>query len=294
MQSANEELQSTNEELESSREELQSLNEELNTVNSELQVKIRELDDSYQAVTDALDSTQIAIVFLDKDLRVVRFTKAVTRLINLIDSDVGRPLEHFSDNLDVESLSEKAARVLKSLTPFESEVKTEDGHWYRMNIMVHRREEHIIEGVVLTFANIDAQKRAQQEIEAMKSREAQSARRFAESIVNTVGEALLVLDEQMRVVTANRRFIDHFGMDPEQTEGKSLFELGNGQWNIPELRRLLEETAEQRKAFEDYPVEHRFTKIGLRKMLLNGRHLREEDPTQNKILLAIEDVTDRR
>jgi PAS domain S-box-containing protein len=159
--------------------------------------------------------------------------------------------------------------------------------------MIHRREEHIIEGVVLTFANIDAQKRAQQEIEAMKSREAQSARRFAESIVETVGEALLVLDDQMRVITANRRFFDHFGMNREDTEGKSLFELGNGQWNIPELRRLLKKTAELRKAFEDYPVEHRFTKIGLRKLLLNGRHLREEDSTQNKILLAIKDVADR-
>ncbi|MGA8018717.1 MAG: CheR family methyltransferase [Desulfobacterales bacterium] len=293
MQSANEELQSTNEELESSREELQSLNEELNTVNSELQVKIRELDDSYQAVTDALDSTLIAMVFLDENLRVVRFTKAVNRLINLIDSDVGRPLEHISDNLDVEDLSEKAAGVLKSLIPFESEVTTDDGHWYHMNIMVHRREEHLIEGVVLTFANIDAQKRAQQEIEAMKSREAQSAKRFAESIVETVGEALLVLDEQMRVVTANRRFFDHFDTNREETEGKSLFELGNGQWNIPELRRLLQETAGHQKAFEDYPIEHRFPKIGLKKMLLNGRHLREEDPSQNKILLVIEDVTDR-
>ena len=85
---------------------------------------------------------------------------------------------------------------------------------------------------MLTFANIDAQKRAQQEIEAMRSSEAQSARRFAESIVETVGEALLVLDEQMRVVTANRRFIDHFGTDREETEGKGLFELGNGQWNV--------------------------------------------------------------
>ena len=76
-------------------------------------------------------------------------------------------------------------------------------------------------------------------------------------------------------------------------EGKILFELGNSQWNIPELRRLLKETAEQHKAFENYPVEHRFSKIGLKKMLLNGRHLREEDPSQNKILLAIEDVTDK-
>ena len=293
MQSANEELQSTNEELESSREELQSLNEELNTVNSELQVKIRELHDSYRAITDALDSTRIAMVFLDKELRVIRFTKAVTRLINLIDSDVGRPLEHISDNLDAEDLSAKAAHVLKSLIPIEAEVKTEDEHWYRMSIMVHRREEHLIEGVVLTFITIDGQKKAQQEIEEMKSREVQSARRFAESIVETVAEALLVLDEQMRVITANRRFFDHFDTDREETEGKSLFELGNGQWNIPELRRLLKETAEQRKAFEDYRVEHRFPKIGLKKMLLNGRYLFEEDPSQNKILLAIEDVTDR-
>ncbi len=117
-----------------------------------------------------------------------------------------------------------------------------------MNIMVHRREEHLIEGVVLTFVNIDAQKRAQQKIEEMRYREIQSSKRFAESIVETVGEALLVLDEQMRVVTANRRFFDHFDTNREETEGKSLFELGNGQWNIPELRRLLEETAEQRKA----------------------------------------------
>lgn len=228
-----------NEELESSREELQSLNEELNTVNSELQVKIRELHDSYRAITDALDSTRIAMIFLDKELRVVRFTNAVTRLINLIESDVGRPLEHISDNLDAEDLTAKAAQVLKSLTPFESEVKTEAGHWYRMNIMVHRREEHFIEGIVLTFADIDVQKRAQQEIEEMRSREVQSARRFTESIVETVAEALLVLDEQMRVVTANRRFYERFDTDREEIEGKSLFELGNGQWNIPELRRLL-------------------------------------------------------
>jgi two-component system, chemotaxis family, CheB/CheR fusion protein len=292
MQSTNEELQSMNEELESSREELQSLNEELNTVNSELQVKIRELHDSYRAITDALDSTRIAMIFLDKELRVVRFTNAVTRLINLIESDVGRPLEHISDNLDAEDLTAKAAQVLKSLTPFESEVKTEAGHWYRMNIMVHRREEHLIEGIVLTFADIDVQKRAQQEIEEMRSREVQSARRFTESIVETVAEALLVLDEQMRVVTANRRFYERFDTDREEIEGKSLFELGNGQWNIPELRRLLKETVEQRKVFEGYRVEHRFLKIGLKKMLLNGRHLCEADPSQNKILLAIEDVTD--
>jgi two-component system CheB/CheR fusion protein len=293
MQSSNEELQSTNEELESSREELQSLNEELNTVNSELQNKIQELDDSYQVVTDALNSTRIAIVYLDNDLRIARFTREATRLINLIDSDLGRPLAHISDNLDFENLCEKAGGVLKNLTPFEDEVKTKDGHWYRMNIMIHRKESHVIEGVVLTFVNVDVQKKSQQEIVEMKTREIRSIRRFAENIVDTVGESLLVLDEQMHVITANPRFYKTFETDPKLTEGKSLFELGNGQWDIAKLRKLLKQTIEQHKTFTDYRVEHRFAKIGFKKMLLNARLLQEDQPDENKVLLAIEDVTDK-
>jgi two-component system CheB/CheR fusion protein len=293
MQSSNEELQSTNEELESSREELQSLNEELNTVNDELQNKITELRDSYRAIAETLDSTRIAIVFLDKDLRVVRFTQTAAELINLIDTDAGRPLEHISNNLAYEDLCKKAAEVLDTLSPFEKEVKTEDGHWYRMNIMVHRKGDHVIEGVVLTFVNIDPQKKAQQEIEAIKAREVRSAERFAENIVDTVRESLLVLDEQMRVITANRRFFQTFATESAQTEGKSLFELGDGQWDIPELRRLLKQTIAQHQAFEDYRVEDRFAEVGFKQMLLNARHLQEERNDQNRILLAIEDVTDR-
>jgi two-component system CheB/CheR fusion protein len=94
------------------------------------------------------------------------------------------------------------------------------------------------------------------------------------------------------VITANRRFYDQFDVQPEETEGQSLFELGNGQWNIPELRNLLMEILEHHRAFEDYRVEHRFPKIGFKKMLLNGRHLQEPDPAANRILLAIEDVTE--
>jgi two-component system CheB/CheR fusion protein len=292
MQSANEELQSSNEELESSREELQSLNEELNTVNSELQNKMQELHESYRAITRVLDSTRIAMVFLDSRLRVVRFTQAVTQVIKLIDTDRGRPLEHIADNLEIENLSKMAAQVLKTLEPVESEVATDDGHWYRMNIMVHRHKIHF-EGLVLTFVNIDKQIRARQDLEEMKSREVKAAKRFADSIVDTVREALLVLDGQMRVVMANRRFFSLFAAREAETDGKSLFELDNGAWDIPELRRLLEETLARRKAFEDFRVEHRFPKAGLKKMVLNGRRLHEEDSRQNKILLVIEDVTDR-
>ena len=294
MQSSNEELQSTNEELESSREELQSLNEELNTVNDELKNKIQELEDSYKAVTETLNSTRIAMVFLDKDLRVTRFTQEGAEIINLIDSDVGRPLAHLSDRLvEYEGLCKKAETVLNTLDAVEDEVKTEDGHWYRMNIMIHRKGDQIIKGVVLTFVNIDSQKIAQQEIEALREKEVASARRLAENIVDTVRESLLVLDEKMRVITASRRFYKTFKTDPQQTEGKSLFELGDGQWDIPELRKLLEKTAQEHKTFEDYRVEHRFAGIGSKKMLLNARHLQEEQKDQNKVLLAIEDVTDK-
>ncbi|MCF8145494.1 MAG: PAS domain-containing protein [Deltaproteobacteria bacterium] len=165
LHSSNEELQSTNEELESSREELQSLNEELSTVNSELHSKIQELAESYGTITAVLDSTHIAILFLDRDLRVKRFTNEAAKLINLIDSDVGRPIDHISHNLECDRFTEKIHQVLETLTPVEDDVRTRDGHWYRMRIMVYRTREHVIDGAVATFFNIDAQKKAQAEIE---------------------------------------------------------------------------------------------------------------------------------
>ena len=159
MHSSNEELQSTNEELESSKEELQSLNEELSTVNNELYRKVEEVQDAYNSITDVLNSTRIAIVFTDTELRVKRFTAEAARLINLIDTDVGRPLDHISHNLLYKSLTDKVRQVMQSQAAFEEEVCTKDGQWYRMSILVHRRQD-AIEGAVLTFIKIDAQRKA--------------------------------------------------------------------------------------------------------------------------------------
>jgi two-component system, chemotaxis family, CheB/CheR fusion protein len=164
MHSSNEELQSTNEELESSKEELQSLNEELSTVNNELYGKIEEVQDAYDSITNVLNSTRIAIVFTDMQLRVKRFTAEAARLINLIDTDAGRPLDHISHNLQYDNLTQQVRRVVKRRSTLEEEVRTKQGQWYRMSIMVHRRGE-AIEGAVLTFINIDAQKKAQADLE---------------------------------------------------------------------------------------------------------------------------------
>jgi len=293
LQSSNEELQSTNEELESSREELQSLNEELNTVNSELHSKVEQLYDAYAAITNVLNSTRIAIVFLDNDLRVQRFTEEAAQLINLIQTDIGRPIDHIKHNLDSDGLTEKAREVLKTLATYEDEVQTAAGHWYRLTIMAHRTAENVIEGVVLTFVDIDAQKEAQEHVARLKDREVAAAKRFGESIIDTVRESLLVLDEKMRVLTANRRFYETFKTTAGLTEGKELFHIGDGQWDIAPLRKILQEIVQYGRSFEDFKVEHRFPEIGYRQMLLNGRLLREEDKGEIKILLAIEDVSQK-
>jgi len=293
LHSSNEELQSTNEELESSREELQSLNEELNTVNIELNSKMVELKEAYNAINAVLNSTHIAIVFLDNELHVRRFTPEANHLLNLLDSDVGRPVEHITHNLEYENLVGKTRQVLKDLSSVDEEVRTREGKWYQMRIMLHRPDEHVIEGVVLTFINIDAQKAAQKHLKEVSERAVSSAKRFADSIVDTIRESLLVLDSRMRVVTANRSFYETFRTSSQETEGKTLFELGNRQWDIPELQKLLEEIVEQNKAFQDYQVEHGFPEIGFKRMLLNARLLHEEDEAEARILLAIEDITEK-
>jgi two-component system CheB/CheR fusion protein len=124
-------------------------------------------------------------------------------------------------------------------------------------------------------------------------REIASARRLAENIIDTVRESLLVLDGQMHVLSANQHFYNTFNTVAEQIEGQSLFELGGRLWDIPTLRTLLETIAQDGQAFEGYRIEHRFGQLGCKRLLLNGRLLREESGEGGKILVAIEDITDK-
>jgi PAS domain S-box-containing protein len=117
---------------------------------------------------------------------------------------------------------------------------------------------------------------------------------FAESIIDTVRDPLLVLDGSLRVVSASREFYRTFGVKPEETEGRLVYELGNHQWDIPRLRTLLEEILPQETTFRDFEVEHVFQQIGRKVMLLNARKLYREQNATHRILLVIEDVTERR
>ncbi len=155
LQSVNEELQSSNEELETSKEELQSINEELATVNAELHAKVSDLSRVNNDMSNLLAGTGIGTVFVDHQLRILRFTPAVTRIINLIQADVGRPVNHILSNLKgYDHLQADVQLVLDTLIPKEMEVQTQGGDWYWMRILPYRTLENVIEGAVITFVEI--------------------------------------------------------------------------------------------------------------------------------------------
>jgi two-component system CheB/CheR fusion protein len=154
MQSTNEEMQSTNEELMTSKEEMQSLNEELQTVNTELQAKVDELSRSSNDMKNLLNSTDIATLFLDNELKVRRFTTQATKIIKLIPGDVGRPITDLASDLLYPELTADAREVLEKLGFAEKPINARDGRWFTVRIMPYRTLDDRIDGVVITFADI--------------------------------------------------------------------------------------------------------------------------------------------
>ncbi len=533
MLSANEELQSTNEELQSSKEEMESLNEELSTLNSELDAKVQELSRARDDMQNLLNSTELAVIFLDYQLHIKRYTPRARLFAGLRDSDIDRPISDLQLKMESDSLLDDCRQVFDTLEKREREVTTSDGRQYLMRILPYRSGENIIGGVVITFIDIAELRQAQwrteevtgileqlpvgvwitdvsgrivqanreadaiwrakapqgenarsfsqyrsywpesgQEIrpeeqplvralaerktivgaemnirrfdgdsgvlltsaaplidrcgemtgaiaiaeditdyrkvqEALRQSEKRyralvnatsfviyrmspdwremrelqganfladtgepdrnwsekyileedrprvwktisesirtksmfelehrvlradgtvgwtlsraiplldeqgdiyewfgaasdvterlEARRYAESIVDTAREALVVLDGNLTVVSANKTFYRQFKVSPEETYGQYIYDLGNSQWNIPKLRTLLEEIIPQKNVMENFEVQHTFESIGERIMVLNARRLIQgQDAARPLVLLAIEDQTERR
>jgi len=164
LQSTNEELQSTNEELTTSKEEMQSLNEELQTVNAELQSKVDEFSRVNNDMKNLLNSTDIATLFLDKELNIRRFTNQATKIFKLIKSDIGRPFTDQVTNLNYPELADDALEVLRTLIFIEKQVPAKDGRWFNIRIMPYRTFDDRIDGLVITFINISESKRAEEEL----------------------------------------------------------------------------------------------------------------------------------
>ncbi|HSD62476.1 MAG TPA: CheR family methyltransferase, partial [Ignavibacteriaceae bacterium] len=285
MQSTNEEMQSSNEEMETSKEELQSLNEELITVNTEIQNMNDELSVINNDMKNLLDSIDIPTIFLDNNLLIKRFTQNTAKILNLISSDIGRPINDMTTNLKYEKFIEDAREVLRTLVYKEIELQTKDDIWYQMRILPYRTTSNIIDGLVVTFTNIHNLKSAYQEIHKL-NQEIQLSREYSNNIVETVRDSLLILDKDLKVLSANRSYYSLFNTVEEKTLGKFVYNLEDNNWNIPELRKLLEEIIPESSFFEDYEVEYNF-KDGKKKLYLNAREIFQENKESRLILLAI-------
>lgn len=280
--SSNEELQSTNEELETAKEEIQATNEELSTINDELQRRNLESMQVSNDLQNLLSSINIPILMLGSDLQIRRYTPATGEIFNLIPTDVGRPLSDIKHKLNIPDLDAQILEVISNLNLKTQEVQDENGHWYDLRIRPYRTIDHKIDGAVLVLVDIDAFKRGSEELRA--------SRDYAEAIVSTVRQSLVVLDAELRVITCNQFFYDTFRIEPKQTGKHLIYEIDHGQWNIPELRSLLEEILPNQNHFQGLEVEHTFQQIGRKTIRFSARRM-EQIENQSLILLVIEDIT---
>ncbi|MFM0731170.1 chemotaxis protein CheB [Paraburkholderia sediminicola] len=243
LQAINEELRAATEELETSKEELQSLNEELFTVNAELQVKIEETGKAKDDLQNVIASTGIATVFVDREMRIKRYTPAATDLFNVIPSDVGRPLHDITHRLDYPQLAEDTVTVFESLQLIEREVRGVDGRYFLTRLSPYRTTDDHIEGAVLTIVDITAVRRAEQLVRMGEERlrlAAQSTNDFA----------IIVQDMDGRVVTWNKGAERIFGYSESEMTGQLLDRL-----YLPEEREANEPSVERQRAQNDGRVE---------------------------------------
>ncbi len=284
--SANEELQSTNEELGTTKEELQSTNEELTTVNEELHSRNTELSAINSDLKNLLSAVSLAILMVDHDLRVRRFNPAAEKLLNLGPLDVGRPIGHLRGELETPKVEDQVRAVIESLDPLTQELQSSDGRWFCLSIRPYRTLDNHIAGAIITIQDIDSLKRSLQA--------AEEARDYAEGMIKTVREPLVVLDADLRVLRATSAFYETFQVAREETEGRLLYDLGNGQWNQRGLRERLGGALFRQEPFHDYEVTHDFPHIGRRTVRLNAQRIPLPDDKPRVLLLAIEDTTERR
>ena len=282
LQTTNEELQSSNEELMTSKEELQSLNEELLTVNAEHQVIITGQAQANDDMRNLLGSVGIATVFLDNDLHIKRFTPLIAGVIHLIATDVGRPITHLATNLRYEHLERDIHGVLRTLVPFETEVQTHDGDWHLMKIAPYRTHDNFIDGAVIVFTSITAIKRLERQLRAVTL--------YADEAINVFPDPFIVLDPELRVMSANQAFYRMVRVSAEQAVGRRLGSLGDLRAFLP-LEALLLEVVKDRGSLSNHATDFLVPGIGIRQVKLTARHLVSADGSAELLLLTMEDLS---
>lgn len=262
LQSTNEELQSTNEELTTSKEEMQSLNEELQTVNIELQSKVSEYLQANDDMKNLLNSTEIATLFLDKELYIRRFTDEATHIFKLRNSDIGRPFTDLVTNLQYPEIENHARQVLKTLISVETHIITNDQRWFSVRIMPYRKISDFIDGLVITFSNITTSKNLETKLkaanEALHANEkalAISETRFRR-LFETSKDGIMILDaETGKITEVNPYLVELLGYSRDEFIEKAIWEIGFLKDVIANRDKFAELQKKEFVRYENLPLE---------------------------------------
>jgi len=254
-----------------------------------------------------IDTVREPLIALDQDLRVVTVSRSFYDFFKVKPEEtVGQLIYDLGNKQwDIPKLRKLLETILPQKTSFDGyEVEHDFATIGRRTMLLNARQVEQVLGkeriILLAIEDITERKAIEAGLEttrkelAVIKKSADKAHEFADSLINTVREPLISLDQDLRVVTVSRSFYDFFKVKPEETVGQLIYDLGNKQWDIPKLRKLLETILPQKTSFDGYEVEHDFATIGKRTMLLNARQIEQVRGKERIILLAIEDITERR
>nr|WP_276599512.1 chemotaxis protein CheB [Nannocystis sp. SCPEA4] len=282
--SSNEELQSTNEELDTAKEELQSTNEELNTVNEELHGRNEELSRVNSDLVNLLGCVEIAIVIVGSDLSIRRFTPMAEKVLNLIPTDIGRPISQIKPNIECPGLEKMIARVIDTVTIQEMNVRDSEGNWYALRIRPYKNVENRIDGAVLALFDIASRRH---ELELRQARDSSRA------IVEMMRQPVLMLDGHLRVQAFNRPFADLFALSADNAIHRHVYDLDAGRWDIPPLHRLLDELLPRQGRCAEFLLEHEFVPARPMKLLVDGIRIDGGEPGSTIVVLAFQGAGER-
>jgi two-component system CheB/CheR fusion protein len=222
---------------------------------------------------------------VDNDLRIRRMTPTAETVFKVLPSDIGRSITDIRPDLNVD-LKPLLTTVLRDVVNLEREVQNQQGNWYRLQIRPYKTLENRIDGAVLVLMDIDVIKKRNQELVL--------AAEFTKSIIDTMPEPVLVLSADLRILMANQAFYESFEVEAKSTLNQLVYDLGDGQWNQPDLRVLLEEVLPHDRDFLNHEVIYDFPGIGWKSFMLSGRYMVQEPGAAPLILLSLTDMTKRK
>ncbi|WP_281299175.1 chemotaxis protein CheB [Flavobacterium limnophilum] len=256
LQSTNEELQSTNEELTTSKEEMQSLNEELQTVNIELQSKVIDYVQANNDMKNLLNSTDIATLFLDKELNIRRFTDPITNIFKVRNTDIGRPFTDLVTDLQYPEIGIHAKQVIKTLNFIEKSVVTLDGRWFDIKIMPYRTLDDHIDGLVLTFNDVTKFKKLELELKEANEKLKISKETRYRRLFETAKDGILILDaETGKITDVNPFLIELLGYSKEQFVEKAIWEIGTFKDIIANMEKFKQLQQKEFIRYDNLPLE---------------------------------------